>query len=738
MMNSREILILKQKALSTLSNNELKDAFEILAKLIVTAQNWSLSEKLSEQESNYKYMLHYFFEGVEDPKRNEVYSKLIRSLYELTDDICDELLVSQSTNYFYERLRINSLKSIEFDSYQHQLKEITTDLSLVDLIEEETERTSRKKLLAVKRERLGTDLFNYIFSSSRATEQLVDQFTSFLQDEEVPIREKCLFISALTLNIFYRFDPLKIKVLLYAATSELKQVRARAMVGLVIIIQMYDKRWNLYPELNKILESFSENIDFKKSILRIIIQLIRSRDTEKISKKMKEEIIPQMMKFSSKTGKRLSMEDLMGETDFMDKNPEWQKELEESGLNKKLQEYSELQMEGADVFHSTFANLKNFPFFTEMSNWFMPFDPNYSEISDLFPDSQKDSLLRMAVVDSGHMCNSDKYSFCLSLTQIPTSQREMMMTRMGAESDEIKRMQKEAQSMNPRIDDEVLSNQYIQDLYRFYKLNSRRNDFLDIFKLSLDFYSKQALLPLISDQNSMTQIANYCFDKNHFDVALDIYNHIIEKGSESDSVWQKIGFCLQAQNRDKEALEAYLRADLINPNKSWTLRKIGQLYRTLGQPEQALSYYQKASQITPDNINIELNIGHCYLEMKDYNNALNTYFKVEIIAGNSNKAYRPIAWTAYLLEKYDTAEKYYDRILKSNPTLHDYLNAGHVQLTIGKLKLALKYYKNAALMADDMKHFMTLIAADENVLIKHGVKKEIFPYLFDQIKYTLD
>ena len=82
------------------------------------------------------------------------------------------------------------------------------------------------------------------------------------------------------------------------------------------------------------------------------------------------------------------------------------------------------------------------------------------------------------------------------------------------------------------------------------------------------------------------------------------------------------------QDKSQEALDAYLKADLMNPQKSWNLRRIGQLYRSLNQPKEALSYFEKAAQLTPENLSIQLNIGHCLLEMKEYQNALNMYFKV--------------------------------------------------------------------------------------------------------------
>ena len=45
-----------------------------------------------------------------------------------------------------------------------------------------------------------------------------------------------------------------------------------------------------------------------------------------------------------------------------DRNPDWENVFEHSALGDKLREINELQMEGADVYMSTFAPLKNFPF----------------------------------------------------------------------------------------------------------------------------------------------------------------------------------------------------------------------------------------------------------------------------------------------------------------------------------------------------------------------------------------
>ena len=365
----------------------------------------------------------------------------------------------------------------------------------------------------------------------------------------------------------------------------------------------------------------------------------------------------------------------------------------------------------------------------------MPFDPSYSELMSLFPEDSGSNLLKTAVLDSGHMCNSDKYSFCLSLLQISPAQRDMMMGRMGAESEEIKQLQKEAQAMNPTIDDEVTSNQYIQDLYRFFKLHPYRNNFFDVFKLSLNFYDKKSIAPLISDEESMRKIAQYCFDKNNFSEALDVFNRLIDIDSQNDDIWQKIGYCKQMLNNQDGALAAYLQADVLRPDNSWIIRRIAQIYRTLKKPDMSLYYYQKAAKLNPDNVNTELNIRHCYLEMNDYEQALNTYFKVELLDSKGTKAQRPIAWTAFLLRKYELAQKYYNQILERKPTIHDFLNAGHVDLCAGNMKEAIEHYKQAVYKENDFELFAMLFEADRESLMNHGVDAKIFPFLFDQIKY---
>ncbi len=145
------------------------------------------------------------------------------------------------------------------------------------------------------------------------------------------------------------------------------------MTGIIPIFQIYSSRLELYSGCSDRLKLLSDDKTFGRRFIAAIIGFIQAHETEKITKKLTEEIIPEMMKLSPMIGKKIKLDEWMGETRFDEKNPEWQKILDETGLTDKLQEFTELQLEGADVFHSTFSNLKSYPFFQQMSNWFLPF-----------------------------------------------------------------------------------------------------------------------------------------------------------------------------------------------------------------------------------------------------------------------------------------------------------------------------------------------------------------------------
>lgn len=722
-----------------IEQRQLKQAIDGVRAAVEQSQHWTITERIAELETNYQYMLHYLIEGKKDPEQQHIYEKLIRDLYAVADDAAEQLLLHESSSLFFDKSRLLQVRtSPSMEDYRSILLHQADTFTFIDLLEEGEEKERRLKENELAHEKTLQDLFYTLFASPRAHADMMASFRAFMEDDHIPVYDKSVFLSALTMNVLQRFDAAKVELLLDVCRHPEVELVIRAIIGLIPIFQTYTARLPLYRECSDRLQLLSDDKQFNRRFVTAIIGFIQAHETEKITRRLNEEILPEMMKLSPMIGKKINLDEWMGESGLDEKNPEWQQILDESGLTDKLQEFSDLQLKGADVFHSTFSNLKSYPFFQEMSNWFLPFNPRHSSIRQLFADKWEGASLIETMFSSSLICNSDKYSFCLSIMMMPENYRRMMVSQLGAEGEELTRMQAEEEILKPHQKEDTLIKQYIQDLYRFFKLYRRREEFVDIFDLPLNYHQIEAFHPVVLQPQYLEQIALYYFEKNNFSEALAAYLMLTEAGAATQSeVWQKIGYCRQMLADTERALEAYLHADLIEENNTWVLHRVAHCYRVLKKPDTALTYYRRLEQFRPDDLHIQLLIGHCYLELKQYDKALNRYFKVELLDSDNRRAWRSVAWCAFLSRKFDVARKYYARILEDKPNAHDWLNAGHVELCLEENKKALLLYRSSMEKAGSFDDFRLMLAEDEEELQEAGVNIAILPVILDKMRYDL-
>jgi len=733
-MNKQELISSFQKIASALEQKRLKDAFDETSRLLSNISNWQLNEKLSEWQENYKMMLLYLSEGVNDPAQEKIYTDLLHSVYQLTDQTIVEVKTRWLSTYPYEMRRISASKYQETpEQLIASLDDWVGKITLVELMEEGEEKKVKLQKMEEERVKIEAKLFHNIWLSNLWKQEEQNLWLQALNNTLYPYASQSLIISAIILNLEEIFDERKVYVLLNTCENEQEELRQRALTGLMLFLRRYDKRLYLYPAINNRLQYLAEQSRFIKDIRYIILQFILSKETEKITRIMKEEIIPGMMKISPKLNNKIQLDELFGETGIDEKNPEWQNLIEESGLSDRLQEFTELQLEGADVMLSSFIHLKDFPFFREIHNWFIPFISNSPSMEDL-PASDFLKIL----FKSSLLCNSDKYSFYFSISQMPETYKNMAPDQYTGDPSALQEILQEELSENTPNKIHPVARQYIQDLYRFFKIFPRHSDFDDVFEIQPEFYNVPAIACFISDPESLTIIGEYYFQKNHFAEAAEIFERLLQEDPNNETVLQKKGYCLQMMENLEEALSVYLKADLLNSNNSWTIKKLAHCYRTLKQPQEALEYYRKAAALSPDNLTVQLYIGHCYLELKNYPEALKCYFKVEYLAKSKEKAWRPIAWCSFLTGKYNEAMDYYNKIMGSNPNAIDCLNAGHTCLVLGKNKEALNLYRQAlSAFNDSLGKFLESFTADIPDLLQAGVKQENIPILLDCLMYGI-
>jgi tetratricopeptide (TPR) repeat protein len=719
-----------------LASRRLKPAFDLLGALIAEHGLGLYHDECRKLEETYHFMLKYTVEGIRDPERQKVYRKLIISVFELTDKVNESIRFKYAASIAYEKKRM-----LKKEGNFSGLNRLIARLEDYYLQEEDLPGEEHASISAGEHQQDMVRLFYHIWFLDQLTAEEADHFRTFLLSPTILTAYKSFIVTALILSLQRYFDSKKFELLFEAYDFQEDEVSQRAMVGLLINLYKYDARMPFYPAITGRLKILNEDPRFKENVERIIVQFIRSKETEKLQQRIRDEILPEMIRISPNLKDKINLDSLMEEGLTEDKNPDWQEIFKDSpGLMDKMEEFSELQMEGADVFMGSFAMLKSFPFFHEMANWFMPFFPANPEIADVMDLSDETNRPLMEAIDRAPvLCNSDKYSFCFSIQSLPRENREFMTQGIKAEMDQLKELEEDEELTSPGRKAGFISNQFIQDLYRFYKLFPRKGDFEDLFSWRFDFHNKVALGDMLKEDLSLLRnIAEYYFAKNYFDEAAEIFGYQLEQ-QKNGELLQKLAFCHQKTGQFEKALDEYLKADLYDINRLWNLKKIALCYRNLKQPAKALEYYQEAEIMDPDNLNNQLNTGHCLLELERYDEALQCYFKVEYLSPGNNKVWRPIAWCSFLTGKKEQAEKYFLKLMEDEPNRHDLMNMGHVQWSLGHRKEALDFYRKAISEEGfSAAEFLEVFEEDLPHLLDQGIDREDVPIMLDQLRYFLE
>jgi len=733
-MTASQIESTYKSAINFLLSGKLKQAFDKTRLLVQELQWGDLNDQFTDLLQNYRLMLQYFINGTEDPERKIVYNKIVARLISLNTKMLEELMLRNATTfeftqkrYFPHKLHFSASGDL-FDSlsYYHQQKQLLSS-------SEENPQKEVKRLRA-NFEKLIPDLFFVFWLSTRLETSEKKIFQDILHPDYPGFAEKNLIISALTLNIWRMFDEEKILLLLDACQHHDMHIKQRALVGLCFILTRYNKFLPYFPVIRNRLMVLADDYKTVENLKNIIILIIGTADTDRITKKMKEEILPEVMKISPMIKDRLEAENLMKSEEWEEENPEWNELLEQSGVADKLQELTELQLEGADVYMSTFSALKSFPFFNETAHWFLPFDTEFSAIEELFEN--KDRTVISAFLGNSAICNSDKYSFCLSVMQMPFSQREMMSKSFSAEAEQLEEITKDESILKPDLAARNSAKQYIQDLFRFFRIHPQHADFRDMFDYSLYLHKTTFFDLLAANSDIKTHTAEYYFSKKYYPQALEIFLELTESEPPTSALYQKTGFSYQKNSQIKEALETYIKADMIMPDDLWTVKKIALCYRLSGNYEKALEHYRHLDFLQPEKYTTKMQIANCLIALQKYKEALKIYAGLEKTDAENENLWRAISWCAFISGNIHQAAYYNEKIISFTPNATDYLNAGHIAFCKKQRSLAIDYYrKSMSEQNNNLELVISQIQNDQTYLKVNGIHADEISLLIDELSF---
>lgn len=689
----------------------LKEALEQIQAQMSGISDWSASSRFEDIDRSYRYMLQYYSQGSPDEHRNEVYRQLVRRALLLNDDVLQARLQLTSMLLYYQHLRSTQSRTENIEGLRLALE------SFAELGDTDTHERN-----------LGL-LFDLIWTNgewnSGDSASLLELIDSPLVIED----DSALAISAVTLSLMERFDPLKCIFLCQAARNLSTIVSVRALTGLAVALGGYRDLMPYFPEVTDAIRLLQDEPGICERMLKVQMSLLLCRETKEIDRRMREEFIPTMLR-NPKLG------DLMREElERDDVSPDWNEWIEKPEIKDKLMQMSELQMEGADVYMSTFSNLKNYPFFREIHNWFRIFSPDQPDVRKALGDNTLATTIGKSMLSSGIFCNSDKYSIALTFSQIPREQRDMLTGQINEEA--LEAMDEKATSASPAGAAETFSaRQYAHDLYRFFNLFSRRHEFSNPFDSNLNLLTDSPVSPLLQTTESEQAIAAWLFGKNYYDEAVQAFR-LMESTAHPYSTdyrfYQQMGYALQRTQSYKDALEAYHRSDILQADNNWTLRHSAQCLRVLGQANEALELLLQAEKNSPDNLSLQIQIGDCLVDLKRYDDALTRFFKVDYLKPDYPKAWRAIGWCAFLAGRTDKSIEYYNKLLNAKPTANDCLNAGHAYFVDGNIQRAVSLYRQSRSMMCP-EEFETEFNKDRPILASKGIAEQDFPLLWDLIE----
>ncbi|MFC2102491.1 tetratricopeptide repeat protein [Bacteroidota bacterium] len=729
-MTRKEIEHSYAALLIDVNHGKLASAIDLLHSLIRQATRSEYFYELESVEENYRNLLKYTFEGYADPKREEILSSISASILNLADELTSHLLEDSFPWQKLIRSRLNHEFGTDPSVVASAIDEIFFSHEVSELIEAESSHTSP----------VTDSIFKLIWLTREMKDYHIRLIRHFNQDGGVEWHEKCLVVSSLTLSMLNYFYPQKLELLSEFVLKQESQVYHRALVGFVLAVIKYNDRIQYYPDLVKLVKDISGDEDICREVETILLQLLMAGETERITKEFEEEVLPDMQKMMPKLGDKLQLDNVV-EEDPEEENPVWKEMIDEvPGLFEKIEKFSKMQMEGADVFMSTFAMLKRFDFFNEMKNWFIPF---YHEHPALQEGGNDDAAIRARLMEglekAFYICNSDKYSFGLNFKAIPAQQRSMIVTHFEAELEQMKEMASEEEKLDPAMISNAIFTQYIQDLYRFYKLYPQKGEFDDFFKRGLD-YPKLSLLHRFSDQKVFAeQLAVFYFSKDHWAEAIELYSLLESFGDANSQLYQKMGYAWQKSGNWQEAYAAYRKAELFDTDRFWVLKKLALCSMKLTDYTQALSFIEEALTIQPEDLNLHSQAGQCNLNLKEYAEAIKHYTQVRFFSPGNLKVLRPIGYCHFILGELEKASEAYQEILESteDPGPYDLMNAGHVALCLGEKENALGFYR-ASLSAGliNKKVFTEAFIEDQPYLVSNGIPEAEIPLILEYI--TLD
>ncbi len=667
-----------------LGDNLLGKSLRLTRVFVDSHPKMMYSAPLERIENDYALMLGYMRRGYADPQRDQVYENLIYRLYNFVADLY--LTYKIKNVAFFTEVKRKSIIGYTFtnDFVKKTLEDFVTDTAMLSL-EIKGKSIKRARDIYYIHNNFVQALFCHIVVSEQWSEGDAEFYTELLLSPSIDLIDACLITSALTLAVMNNMDINKFTVLMHTyLRAKDEALRQRALIGWVFALssdmRIHTKFEELVLSAIKDKNVVSELVDLQK-------QIIFCLNAEKDNDKIQRDIIPDIIKNNNINVTRFGItekdEDPMADVFDPGESDRAMEKMEES-----FQKMVDMQKEGSDIYFGGFSQMKNFPFFFNLANWFCPFYIEHPDIATA-RDKLKGTTLLTNILESGPFCDSDKYSFTLALSsiisRIPKDMREMLNS---AEAIGSVFKSEEMQSAT------YIRRTILQDMYRFFRLYANREQIVNPFDVLNSIFIVDDIFDNTEVHNAIPDMCFFALKhKNREALSLLMDKYYDEKDPKSLLIHGL--FALNFDNSPYTASKFFSDLVELEPENKRALSLLARSYFEAEDYEAAADSYEELLELCPNDSTIMLNYCVVLTKIKMYDTAINLLYKLNLEMPESMSVMRVLAWSLMGVGKLDRAEKEYQRILQSDEVeVGDWLNAGYCQWFMGNIEAAVEMFQN--------------------------------------------
>lgn len=670
-----------RKFINEIPNLSLGQGIARMRELILMMPWLTVSEQLSMLERDYALMLDVLLKGYKDESRPQMYSQMLSRLGVIACNALSDAVTRQVPTFTAAKTKANTI-SFDKDSIMDTLQGFVQDLAIFSLSSNSSNSSNPSNPLSSlhKRHQDYLDkLFSYILTSHNWTADEAGFMSELLASPTIDSMDAQLLVSAVTLSALTVPDISKVKCLTdtYTATSD-GNVRQRAFVGWVLASCANTCFGSL---LTDIINPLLRDAEVRNDLLELSMQLFYSSQTEEYNSYITNTIVPDIMKHSDAGMRHLGLGEKDDDTsieEILDAGAE-ERRMEE--MEQSVRKMMDMEKSGIDIYFGGFKQMKRYPFFYTLSNWFMPFYLDHPAIARLVGSIRHKQLMSL-MLDAGSMCNSDKYSLIHAMSSVFARMPENVVEQMNETAGgAIPRFgQRNTPAYIRRI--------YLQDLLRFFKVFPQKQDFTDVFTTAHNFLALPPFEGMLHDE--VRKYANFLLKRKKNPTAL--FSTVYDNSNPEDN---RLMALISIRNGNYTlAYELFSAIADSCPDDYNAVRGAAQASFRLGDYAMAEKWYARTVAMEQtENLRSQLNYSVSMIHNHHLDNAANNLYRLSFDYPDNADVQRALAYAQMLSGKTTQALKLYSQLLATDSNSCDRLNAAYCHMRQGQWQEAVSLLK---------------------------------------------